>query len=105
MNSKALVAAIAMAATACGAMAQAGESAAQPGDPQRWSVPASTPAQKYAVAMQEAGAAMNEALKDCRATHAVGNDRKACEAAAREQWKRETQKARDQFPNDSTTTR
>lgn len=104
MSSKTLLAAIAMAATATGAMAQAGESAAQPGDPQRWSVPAATPSQKYAVAIQDAGAALNEALKECRATSA-GRDRKSCETRALQQWTRDRKKARDDFPNDSNTTR
>lgn len=96
--------AMAVAAASFGFVAQADDPAAPRIDPPRWSVPADTPAQKYAVAMQEAGAAMDEALKECRAVNA-GTDRKACEAAAREQWKQETREARRHLLNDGNTIR
>jgi hypothetical protein len=97
--------AMAVAAASFGLVAQADDPAAPRIDPPRWSVPAETPAQKYAVAVQEAGAAMDEALKECRATNAAGAGRKACEAAARELWKQETREARRLLLNDGNTPR
>lgn len=98
-------AAMAVAAASFGFAAQADDPAPRV-DPPRWSVPADTPEQKYAVAMQEAGAAMNEALKECRALHAAASaERKSCEAAAREQWKQETREARRHLLNDNTPSR
>jgi hypothetical protein len=97
--------AMVVAAASFGFVAQADDPAAPRIDPPRWSVPAETPAQKYAVAMQEAGAAMDEALKECRAVNAAGADRKSCEAFAREQWKQETREARRHLLGDSNTIR
>ena len=97
--------ALAVAAASFGLVAQADDPSAPRVDPPRWSVPAETPAQKYAVAMQEAGAAMNEAIKECRAVNASAAERKPCEAAAREQWKQETRDARRHLLNDSSTLR
>lgn len=105
MDLKTLFVAIAMAAMSSGVTARADDSAALPSDPPRWSVPAETPAQKYAVAMQEAGAALNEALKECRAAHPANGERKACEAEAREQWKQEVREARRHLSNDRNATR
>jgi hypothetical protein len=98
--------AIAVTALGLGLAARADEPSTLPGgDPPRWSVPAETPAQKYAVAMQEAGAALNEARKECRAVHAPGDDRKACENEAREQWKHEVREARRHLSNDNIVLR
>jgi hypothetical protein len=94
MDRKTVLVALALAAAPFGFAAQAGDPSALPGDPARWSVPAETTAQKYAVAMQEAGAALNEAVKECRALRSAASDRKACEADAREQWKLEVREAR-----------
>lgn len=105
MDRNIFLAALAVTAASFGFVAEAEEAGAPLVDPPRWSVPAETPAQKYAVAMQEAGAAMNEALKECRALHAAGADRKACEAAARERWAQETRDARRRHLNDSNTSR
>jgi hypothetical protein len=104
MDRNTCFAALAVAAASFGFAARAADAGAPLVDPPRWSVPAETPAQKYAVAMKEAGAAMNEALKECRALHAAGAERKACEAAAREQWAQETREAR-RLLNDNNASR
>jgi hypothetical protein len=64
---------------------------AEKGDPARWYQPADTPQQKYQNAMKEAGAAQAEALKECRSQ---SSDRKSCEQAAREQYRRDVDYAR-----------
>ena len=63
---------------------------AEKGDPKRWYEPADTPRKQYDNAMQEAKAALAEALKDCRAS----SDRKRCEADAREQHESDVEQAR-----------
>jgi len=83
--------AAAVIAVSFGLGADGSDSVRQPGDPARWYMPADTPAKKYAVAMQEAGAALKEALQECRREAA---DRKACEAEARAQWRVEVADAR-----------
>ena len=67
---------------------------AEPGDPARWYVAADTPTRKYQKLMKEAGAALKEALGECRA--AV--DRRACEREAREIFRSDVAKARTVFP-------
>ncbi len=64
---------------------------AERGDPARWYEPVATPRQRYANAMQEARNALAEALKECRA---YKEGRKACEAEAREQNRRDKEQAR-----------
>ena len=97
--------AISLAAASFAIAANAAEAGAPEVDPPRWSVPADTPAQKYAVAVKEAGAALEEARKECRAMHAAANERKACEADAREQWKREMSEARRHLAEDNVAYR
>src|SRR5438552_15225959 len=53
---------------------------AEKGDPARWYEPADTPQKRYEALKKEAGAALAQALQECRAQAA---ERKACEAAAR----------------------
>lgn len=64
---------------------------AEKGDPARWAEPADTPQKKYQAAMKEAVAAQAEALAECRTARA---DRKSCETAAREEFRRDAQMAR-----------
>jgi hypothetical protein len=64
---------------------------AEKGDPARWYQPAETPLQKYQNATKEAGAALAEGLKDCRSQ---AGDRKGCEEATREQYRRDLENAR-----------
>ena len=63
---------------------------AEPGDPARGYIAAETPARKYQALMKEAGAALEEALGECRA--AV--DRRACEREAREIYRSDIAEAR-----------
>jgi len=88
------VAAVAVTVASFGLAVYADDPVAQPGDPQRWYVPAETPAQKSAVAMKEAAAALKEALHECRQAQSAAADRKACEADARAQWKQDVRYAR-----------
>lgn len=64
---------------------------AEKGDPARWYQPADTPQQKYQNTMKEAGAALAEARNECRSQ---AGDRKSCENAAREQYRRDVEYAR-----------
>lgn len=64
---------------------------AEKGDPARWYRPAETPRQQYDNAMQEAHAALAEALRECRAAR---EDRKACEAEARLRHEDDVERAR-----------
>jgi hypothetical protein len=64
---------------------------AEKGDPSRWSRPADTPQKQYDNAMQEASAALAEALRDCRAD---AQTRKACEAEARSRYEDDVESAR-----------
>ena len=61
------------------------------GDPARWSQPADTPQLKFENMKKEVAAALAEALGECRAQ---GSDRKACEAQARAQSRRDLEAAR-----------
>lgn len=97
--------ALALATASLGFTAQAEDPAVLPTDPPRWSVPAETPAQKYALAMKEAGAALDESRKQCRAASSAPAERKACEDEAREQWRREVREARRHLSNDDVATR
>lgn len=83
--------AVAVVTATFGFAANADDPVQRAGDPQRWYIPADTPAQKYAVAMKEAGAALKEALDECRR---AAVDRKACETEARAQWRHDMQRAR-----------
>ncbi|QJR13455.1 hypothetical protein [Usitatibacter palustris] len=67
-----------------------GESFPQPGDPLRWYEPSDTPIKRYKTLMKEAGAALKEALEECRRV----SDRRACEAEARETYRTEVANAR-----------
>ena len=60
-------------------------------DPARWSEPADTPRLKFENMKKEVAAALAEALAECRAQ---GSDRKACEAQARAQYRRDLEAAR-----------
>jgi hypothetical protein len=64
---------------------------AEKGDPARWYQPADTPQKQHENAMQEARAALAEALKDCRAG---STDRAACEKQARERYEDDVEAAR-----------
>ncbi|MGZ5032237.1 MAG: hypothetical protein ACXWAC_03480 [Usitatibacter sp.] len=65
---------------------------AEKGDPARWYEPIETPRQKYQNVMKEAGAALAEALKECRSQRA---DRRRCEEDARAQYRRDVEYARE----------
>jgi hypothetical protein len=64
---------------------------AEKGDPARWARPADTPQKQFDNAMQEAQAALAEALRECRAQ--PGN-RKGCEAEARARYEDDIEAAR-----------
>lgn len=83
--------AVALVAASFGFTASADDPLREPGDPARWFIPAETPAQKFAVAMKEAGAALKEALEECRRAPV---DRKACETQSRAQWRHDVRLAR-----------
>jgi hypothetical protein len=57
---------LSLAAFAAAAYDPAPDSIAQPGDPARWYKPADTPEKLYRTQVKEAGAALKEALSDCR---------------------------------------
>ena len=77
--------ALTLALGACVAFA-----AAEPGDPARWYRPVETPQQKYENAMLEARQALLVALSECRKY----GEQKACEAEAREQYKKDVEYAK-----------
>jgi hypothetical protein len=79
--------AIAAASTITGAFAaeHVGRDA-EKGYPARWYEPADTPQKRYETAMKEAAAALAEALRECRSQV---SERRACEAQAREQHRKE----------------
>lgn len=64
---------------------------AERGDPARWYVPADTPKRLYDTQVKEAGAALGEQLKECRALQAGRND---CIAQARALHRRDLEDAR-----------
>lgn len=78
-----------LAAVATVTVAAHGETFSQPGDPARWYEPADTPAKRYTQLMKEAGAALKEALAECRnlATRAD------CERDARAQHRADVARA------------
>lgn len=65
---------------------------AEQGDPARWYEPADTPQEQYRNAMQEAEAALAEALKECHALDA--GEARECEAQARERHADDVERAR-----------
>jgi hypothetical protein len=72
---------------------------AEKGDPARWYQPLETPQQQHRNAMQEAAAALAEALKECRASAALrasaGSEAvRDCEAEARAQYEDDVERAR-----------
>ena len=67
---------------------------AEKGDPARWYEPADTPQEQYRNAMQEAGAALAEALKECRAESSAAEAARDCEAEARERHADDVERAR-----------
>lgn len=83
--------AMALAVAATVTVAAHGESFSQPGDPSRWYEPSDTPAKRYAQHMKEAGAALKEAIAECRNLPA----RTECEREARSQYRIDTARARD----------
>jgi hypothetical protein len=64
---------------------------AERGDPARWYVPADTPRLLYQTQVKEAGAALGEQLKECRALQA---GRSECIAEANAQHRRDLEDAR-----------
>jgi type VI protein secretion system component VasF len=69
---------------------------AEKGDPARWYEPADTPQEQHRNAMQEATAALAEALKECRAGNGARNSDAArrCEAEARARYEDDVERAR-----------
>jgi hypothetical protein len=65
---------------------------AEKGDPARWYEPADTPQEQYRNAMQEAQAALAEALEECRALPAPSV--RDCEAQARQRHEDDVERAR-----------
>jgi hypothetical protein len=66
---------------------------AEKGDPARWYQPADTPQEQYRNAMQEAQAALAEALGECRAQEDPSVARE-CEAQARQRHEDDVERAR-----------
>jgi hypothetical protein len=94
MGSELKVIVIAVFAGACAFAAIADEHVGrnlEKGEPARWNEPADTPQKRAQVDLQEAKAALAEALKECRAQPA---ERAACEKQAREQYRADTEAAR-----------
>lgn len=69
---------------------------AEKGDPARWYEPADTPQERHRNAMQEASAALAEALKECRAGNGARNSdaTRQCEAEARARYEDDVERAR-----------
>lgn len=69
---------------------------AEKGDPARWYEPADTPQQQHRNAMQEAGAALAEALEECLAGEGARSREAArqCEAEARARYEDDVERAR-----------
>ena len=80
-----VVAAALAAPVAINATAQRAGVDAEKGDPVRWEEPITTTRQRIENRNKEAVAALAEALKDCRSAQ----DRKACVAEAREQYRQD----------------
>lgn len=94
MASEMKVVVVAAFACACAFAATAEEHVGrnlEKGEPARWFKPDDTPQKRQDTAMKEAKAALDEALKECRAQAA---DRKQCEKQAREQFRADTEAAR-----------
>jgi len=72
----------------------------QPGDPARWYQPDVTASDHYRTAMKEAGAALKEALDECRPQARA--EREACVREARERYRADVETARAQAPLQST---
>jgi len=67
---------------------------AQDGDPARWYEPADTPHEQYLNAMQEAEAALAEALRECRAQGGKAESARECESEARARHADDVERAR-----------
>lgn len=69
---------------------------AEKGDPARWYEPADTPQEQYRSAMQEAAAALAEALKECRAGNGARSldAARQCDAEARARYEDDVERAR-----------
>ena len=67
---------------------------AEKGDPARWYEPAATPHEQYLNAMQEAQAALAEALKECRLQGVAAEAARDCESEARERHADDVERAR-----------
>lgn len=69
---------------------------AEKGDPARWYEPADTPQEQHRSAMQEAAAALAEALEECRGGTGARNSDAArqCEADARKRYEEDVERAR-----------
>lgn len=67
---------------------------AEAGDPARWYEPADTPHEQYLNAMQEAEAALADALKECRAQGGAAESRRQCESEARARHADDVERAR-----------
>ena len=68
----------------------------QPGDPARWFQPDVSASDHYRTAMKEAGAALKEALDECRTQ--ARDVRDACVREARERYRGDVAQARAQAP-------
>ena len=64
------------------------------GDPARWYEPADTPHEQYLNAMQEAEAALAEALKECRVAGGAAEAARDCESEARGRHADDVERAR-----------
>ena len=70
------------------------DSVAQPGDPARWYKPADTAQKLYKDHVKEAGAALKEAIADCR--QGAKSDRRDCVAEAMQTYHDDMKAAKEQ---------
>lgn len=64
-------------------------------DPKQWSTPDTTPQQRYETAKKEAGAAYQEALKECASLH--GAEKSSCVKDAQAAYKSEMEAAKQEL--------
>ena len=75
----------------------------QPGDPARWYQPDISASDHHRTAMKEAGAALKEALDECRTQ--ARPEREACVREARERYRYDVETAKAQAPRHAESNR
>ena len=103
MNTKGIIAAMALALAGTTGMALAEHMAGQPGDPDRWYRANVTPMERHQSAMKEAAAALKEALGECREQPTSG--RSTCMREAREQQRKDVGQANARLAEETSAWR